>query len=110
LKDIRLRFDDDFYFVIPWKAYLLPGEMFDMPGFCIFGVYGGVPDDQPYILGTVFLKEYYMIYDYDYLRVGLALHSQSKSSIAEKSHAWIVWLVVIILLLVGVGIGYYCYK
>ena len=40
-----------------------------MPGFCVIGIQGGIDDQSPYILGNIFLKNFYMIYDMDQFKV-----------------------------------------
>lgn len=44
LKDLKLRFTDDWYFVLPPSQYLIDGENFDMAGFCVIGIQGGIDD------------------------------------------------------------------
>lgn len=80
----------------------------DLPGYCIFGVQGGIDEDEPYILGNVFLKNFYVIYDYENFKIGLALHTSSKAKIMGVTRTWIVALIIIIVLSI-VGLVIYCW-
>jgi hypothetical protein len=65
---------------LPPQQYLLDGMQFNMPGYCVFGIQGGIPDSAPIVLGNMFLKNYYMIYDLDNRKVGIALHMRNEGA------------------------------
>lgn len=62
--------------MIPAQDYLIPGVELSIPGICVFGVQGGLEAAQfnMYIFGDIFLKQFYSVYDFENLRVGLAIH------------------------------------
>ena len=38
LKDLKFRFDDEWFFVLPPSQYLIDGSNLDMNGFCVIGI------------------------------------------------------------------------
>lgn len=63
------------YFSVPFSAYQVDSSTLGIGGlYCILGITGYIPDNvNRYIFGTVFLQNYYSIYDYENKRIGLAL-------------------------------------
>lgn len=108
LKDLKFRFDGDWIFVLPSSQYLIDGATLDMAGFCVIGIQGGIDDETPYILGNTFLKNFYMIYDFDTKKIGISLHQNSVARIEEQSRNWVV-VVVVAIIVVVIGIVGYCF-
>lgn len=77
-------------------------------GFCIFGIQGGLDDNSEYIvLGDIWFKSFYSVFDYENGRIGLALHTFSNGSIeTEGMISWIyplgIIVIVVIVLIVGI--------
>jgi hypothetical protein len=101
MKNLQFRFSDELIYNIPPNDYLLEGSDFDIPGFCIIGVSYG--DYGMYILGDVFLKGFYSVYDFDNKKVGLALHPHSRGSIDGYRRDWILPVVIVVVIIVIAG-------
>lgn len=81
-----------------------------VPGYCVFGVQGGLDDSlNIYIFGDVFLRSYYSIYDFENYRVGLALHKYSSGKIEEESRKWMYVVIAISFVVIIIGIATFCY-
>ena len=65
LKPISFQFGDGFIFTLQPQEYLIDGFNWGNPGFCIFGIEGLSGDSFPYIIGDMFLKQFYSIYDFE---------------------------------------------
>jgi len=63
-----------------------------------------------YILGDVFLKSFYSIYDFENRRAGLAIHIYSTGAVDKISSNWIFPAIIITLVVVFIGVAYYCYR
>ena len=79
LDEFKMRFDDEWYFLIPPSQFLINGTRLGNPGYCYFGVKGGLNSDSSYIFGDVFLKNFYLIFDNDNYRVGIAIKTGSNA-------------------------------
>jgi hypothetical protein len=110
LKELKFRFDDDWYFVLSPQHYLIDGNNMGMNGFCVIGIQGGVDDESPYILGNVFLKNFYMIYDLDKKKVGMAIPKISSIKVEEHDRGWTLPIIVVVIVVVGIVIGIVIYK
>lgn len=76
-----------------------------VPGYCVFGIQGGLDATlNIYILGDVFLRSYYSIYDFETKKVGLALHKYSLASIEEDSMTWLIIITVVTAVLIVLGV------
>lgn len=85
----------------------------DVPGYCVFGIQGGLDSSlNIFIFGDVFLRSYYSIYDFENKRVGLALHKYSNADIETDNRAWVYIIIAASLgLIVISGLAYwYCKK
>jgi hypothetical protein len=75
-------------FTLPAAEYLIDGVDLGAPGYCVFGVSGGLDSSMNMIIfGDVFLRSYYNIYDFENMQVGLALHRYSNADIEVRHHA-----------------------
>lgn len=64
-----------------------------------------------YILGDIFLRSFYSIYDFDNKKVGLALHPFSKAHIEKLRNPWIFPIIIIVLILgAAAGVAYFLWK
>jgi len=107
MKALDFSFDDGYIFVIPAEEYLIEGETLGLPGHCVFGVWGSLDASMGmYILGDVFLKSFYSIYDFENRRAGLALHIYSNGAVDNSSFNWKYPIIILILLAVFIGIAY----
>jgi len=65
----------DLEFVIGGKTWSVPGEklVMEAAGTCLFGMMGmDIPNNPKWIMGDVFMRHYYTIFDYGQQRVGFA--------------------------------------
>ena len=77
------------------KGYLINGHDLD-PEFyntCIFGIIplpGRVSPFKMYLLGDVFLRNYYSVYDYhsQSVRLGVNIHAKDYASMRERDLDW----------------------
>ena len=99
------------------KSYLLDAADLDerYAGSCIFGVIQTpdvVGDTQLFILGDVFLRHFYSVYDYENAQVRLAVNSHSVGKVDIYSHDQIVqvliYMGIFILILIASVIGVCC--
>jgi len=82
--DLSFSFDGEYYFVVPGATVELEQDQQGQK-FCINGVQGGIPDSQDmYILGDIFLRNFYAKYDMGNYQVGLALDAYSKGTIVKR--------------------------
>ena len=67
---------DDITFIINGKEYNIPGSklVIQSAGVCLFAMMGmDFPEPGPqWILGDVFMREYYTVFDYEHKKVGFA--------------------------------------
>jgi hypothetical protein len=113
LKPLRFRFEGEKFFTLPPKEYLIHGEDMEVPGYCVFGIQGGIDSSlNMFIFGDVFLRSYYSIYDFEGKRVGLALHKFSSAQIEQDKKYWLVALLIgsVLVILISVGLFFYCKK
>ncbi len=103
--------DPGFDFVVPASEYLVEGEMIGHPGTCYSGVQSS-PMETAYILGSVFLRNYYSIYDVSNKRVGLALHKFSDANISlnDRGTRWYIWIAVAVVILAAILVVTLIYK
>lgn len=95
---------------MPPGDYLINGADMGAPGYCVFGIQGGLDSSMNmFIFGDVFLRSFYSIYDFDNFQVGLALHTTSQASIEEPSRKWLFVILAVSLIAVVVLIGIVCY-
>lgn len=112
LKPIRFKFESQDYFSLPPLEYLINGTDIGVPGYCVFGVQGGLdPTLSIFIIGDAFLRSYYNIYDFDNQRIGLALHKYSAATITSDDTSW-PYLVIIgsIVFIIVALLVYYVYR
>jgi Eukaryotic aspartyl protease len=74
LSSLKFKFGDSWSYVIPPSQYLINGTQFGVPNQCVIGVQGGIEEGYPAVLGNIFLKNYYMMYDLENRKVGISLH------------------------------------
>jgi hypothetical protein len=73
LENIMMSFDEEWYFLLPPDQYLVNGTQVGMDhNLCLFAIRGGLDADE-YIFGYTFIKNFYLIFDMDNKRMGLAL-------------------------------------
>ena len=65
IDDLKFDFGEKKYFTLPSSEYLINGEDLGEPGYCLFGVQGGLNQISMYIFGDAFLRSYYSIYDFE---------------------------------------------
>jgi hypothetical protein len=59
-------FEKKKYFKLPASEYLINGEDLGVPGYCLFGIQGGLSlDMNMFIFGDTFLRSFYNIYDFE---------------------------------------------
>jgi Eukaryotic aspartyl protease len=89
---------------------LIDGADMGVPGFCVFGIQGGLdPSLNLFIFGDVFLRSYYSIYDFENKRIGIALHKDSKASVEEDSRTWVYIVIISSAALIVISVLVYCY-
>lgn len=82
--DLSFSFDGEYYFVVPGATTEIQQEQQGQK-FCINGVMGGIPDEQDmYILGDVFLRNFYAKYDMQNYQVGLAVDAYNNGTIVKR--------------------------
>lgn len=96
---------------MPPSAYLLEGDKIDLPGYCIFGVSGGLDSTyKMYIFGQVFLRSFYSVYDFENSRLGMALHPWSKGTIDHETNTWLIIGIVVLAIAIIGGVIFYIVK
>ncbi len=66
IDDLKFNFGEKKYFTVPASEYLINGADLGLPGYCLFGVQGGLDDKMSmFIFGDSFLRSYYSIYDFE---------------------------------------------
>jgi hypothetical protein len=84
LLPLYFAFDDEIQFSVPPSEYLLDGSDFiGMQNTCIVGIMGMEFKTNFYILGDIFLKNYYSVYNFEDNSVGLGLSISSTAAISE---------------------------
>jgi Eukaryotic aspartyl protease len=67
-----------------------------------------VNEDTTYILGDIFLRNYYLVLDFETKKVGLALNFYSGGEIKwNVASGWIIMVILIIWFLYLLGITFY---
>jgi len=61
-------------------------------------------EGSPYILGDIFLKEFYSIYDFETNKVGIALHRYSEATVGTHTGKLIFWIIVIVSVIIALAI------
>jgi hypothetical protein len=96
------------YFTVPRSAYLLKAaDVGILSNYCILGITGYVPDNvNKMVFGSVFLQNYYSIYDYETGRIGLALDVISEGNISDTAsiHGAVI-LMITLASIIGAIIG-----
>lgn len=59
---LYFKFGDGNFYSVPSSSYLLNGSELGLPGYCVIGVQA--ISQNMYILGDVFLRNYYQVYDF----------------------------------------------
>mmetsp|Transcript_36146 Transcript_36146/g.35100 ORF Transcript_36146/g.35100 Transcript_36146/m.35100 type:complete len:142 (+) Transcript_36146:3-428(+) len=76
--DLTFTFDLDLRFTLTPESYLLNGLEFGMNNTCVLGMMGGLSKNDPYVLGAIFLKNLYVVFDMDKKRVGISYYKQTE--------------------------------
>lgn len=111
LKSLTFQFLPSFRtnFNIPPSEYIFDGKNYGHEGSCVFGVRGSEELTNTYILGQAFLRNFYQVYDYEKLKVGLAIHLNSKATITYNTNYW-YWVALIVGIIIVIAlISYICY-
>ena len=70
---VEFFFDGASYWLNP-EQYMVEGFHFDLPGYCVFGFLENEASNDTVILGDLFLRYFYTVYDYDAMQVGIGFN------------------------------------
>ncbi|OMJ76846.1 hypothetical protein SteCoe_23693 [Stentor coeruleus] len=92
-----------FYFYINGHEYSIPSDHYveRSDGICYIYIFG--INEQYWILGSMLLRRYYSIWDYEGKRIGLTRSINDSSSSDNTSKTWVIILVVVLVVAIVGG-------
>ena len=110
LKPVYVQFGDEYHFEIPPETYMMDGIYFGVSGACVMGIAGASFLNEMAIMGDVFLRTYYTIYDMDNFKAGVAFNNYSNAEVITFFPTWAKVLIAFVVLAIVAAIIWFCYS